>query len=185
MKNTVLKTVTAKDIKAMKEEVECLYRNRVEGNDIDFQGEPSKTGSLPRRWFLGAIVEFVASNGADELLELVLAKIGEGWTRSTTITTCTGNLLFRVYLTKPASQQEGDLKVLYAEAEEKLRAKVDQENELIVEREVQLQVANAARLKTEQLAREEQDAVEVIRKEVEQALGRARQEVITSLKGGK
>ncbi|WP_095148043.1 hypothetical protein [Pseudomonas sp. Irchel s3a18] len=188
MKQAVLKTITAEDIQAVREEAERLYMSRVEGNDFDFQGEPNEMGELPRRWFLGALVEFVAHPTPDDLLSLVFEKVAEGWTRSTASTTSSnggGVSVFRVYLKKPIAQQQLDLEILYAEAEAKLRAKVDQENELIVEREVQLQVANAARLKAEQLAKEEQDAAEVIRKEVEQALGRTRQTVRAALKGAK
>lgn len=188
MKQTVLKTVTAEDIQAVREEAEHLYMGRIEGNDFDFQGDPNEMGELPRRWFLGAIVEHVAHPTPDDLLNLVFEKVAEGWTRSTASTTSSnggGVSVFRVYLKKPAEKLQEDLETLYAEAEAKLRAKVEVENEAIIEREVQLQVAQAARLKAEQQAKEEQQAAEAIRKEVEKALGVTRQAVRASLKGGK
>lgn len=179
--NAVLKKVTAKDIQAVKEEVESLYTNRVEGYDVDFQGVSDASGNLPRRFFRGARVEFVASTGPDELLDIVLAKIGEGWTRSTTATTSIGAAYFNVYLMKPTAQQQEDLRVLYAEAEAKLRAKVEVVNEAIIERQVELHIANAARLKAEQLAKEAQEEAATIREEVEQALGVARKAVRAQL----
>ncbi|MNR62604.1 hypothetical protein D3C85_1846770 [compost metagenome] len=62
---------------------------------------------------------------------------------------------------------------------------MEQENEAVIEREVQLQVANAARLKAEQQAKEEREAAEAIRKDVEKALGITRASVRASLKGSK
>jgi len=184
MKQTVLKTVTAEDIQAVREEAEHLYISRVEGHDIDFQGVPDEMGELPRRWFRGALVEFVAHPSPDALLNLVFEKVAEGWTRSTTSTTGStesGVSVFRVYLKKPAEKLQEDLEVLYAEAEAKLRDRVAQENDAIIEREVALQIANAARLKAEQQAREEQEEADRVRKEVERALGGTRQAVRKSL----
>ena len=184
MKQTVLKTVTAEDIQAVREEAKHLYMSRVEGNDFDYLAEPNEMGMLPRRWFSGAIVEFVAHPTPDVLLNLVFEKVAEGWTRSAVSTTGGaehGVSVFRVYLKKPAEKLQEDLEGLYAEAEAKLRAKVEQENETIIEREVQLQVAQAARLKAEQQAKEEQQEAEAIRKEVEKALGVTRQAVRKSL----
>lgn len=177
MSNTVLKTVTKADIQAVKDDAQQKYLTRVEGHDVDFQGQPDASGNLPRRWFKGAIVEFVASTGPDELLDIVLKKIGEGWTRSTTATTSIGAAYFNVYLMKPTAQQQEDLKVLYAEAEAKLRAMVEVANEAVIERQVELYIANAARLKAEQLAKEALEEAAAIREEVEQALGAARRTV--------
>jgi hypothetical protein len=185
MKQQVLKTVTTQGIQAVKDEAKHIYMQRVEGHDVDFQGQPDESGNLPRRWMRGAIVEFVASHGVDELLDLVLTKLGEGWTRSSTPTYCVSSTLFNVWLVKPADQQEEDLKALYAEAEAKLKAQVEQENELIIEREVKLQLENAARKKAEQEAKEAEEAAATIRKEVEAALGVTRSAVRASLKGGK
>lgn len=181
MSNAVLKTVTKFDIQAVKAEAEALYMNRVQGFDHDFQGVPDSSGNLPRRMFLGAIVEFVASTGPDELLDIVLSKLSEGWTRSTTSTTSIGAALFNVYLMKPTAQQKEDLKVLHAEAETKLREKVAIANDLIIEREVQLHLANAARLKAEQLAAEARAEETKIREEVAEALRTARQTVMFDL----
>ncbi|MDD2098827.1 hypothetical protein [Pseudomonas putida] len=181
MSNTVLKIVTKGDIQAARDEAQQQYLNRVEGFDVDYQGRPDASGNLPRRWFKGAVVEFVASTGPDELLDIVLKKIGEGWTRSTTATTSIGAAYFNVYLMKPTAQQQEDLKGLYAEAEAKLRAKVEVENEAIIERQVELRIANAARLKAEQLAKEAQEEAAAIREEVERALGATRAAVRASL----
>ncbi|CAI8959153.1 hypothetical protein [Pseudomonas sp. IT-P218] len=185
MTQQVLKTVTAQHIQAAKDEAKHLYMQRVEGHGVDFQGQADESGNLPRRWMRGAIVEFVASHGVDELLDLVLAKMGEGWTRSSTPTYCVSSTFFNVWLMKPVDQQEEDLKALYAEAEAKLRARVAHENEEIVEREVQLQLANAARKKAEQEAKEAEETAATIRKEVEAALGVTRAAVRASLKGSK
>jgi hypothetical protein len=181
MKQQVLKTVTAQNIQAVKDEAKHLYMQRIDGFDVDFQGKPDASGNLPRRHFKGAIVEFVASTGPDELLNLVLEKLAEGWSRSTTSTTCVGSTFFSVWLMKPVEQQTQDLEALYAEAEAKLRAQVEQENEEIVEREVQLQLANAARKKAEQQAKDAEEAAAAIRKEVEAALGVTRKAVRAQL----
>ena len=185
MKQQVLKTVTVQDIQAAKDEAKRMYMLRIDGFDVDFQGHPDASGNLPRRHFKGAIVEFVASHGVDELLDLVLTKLVEGWTRSSTPTYCVSSTFFNVWLMKPAEQQAEDLKVLYAEAEAKLRARIEQENEAIIEHEVQLQMANAARKKAEQEAKELDEAAATVRKEVEAALGVTRTAVRASLKGGK
>jgi hypothetical protein len=184
MKQQVLKTVTAQDIQAAKDEAKRMYMLRVDGFDVDFQGQPDESGNLPRRWMRGAVVEFVASHGVDELLDLVLAKLGAGWTRSSTPTYCVSSTFFNVWLTKPAEQQTEDLKVLYAESEAKLRERIEQENEAIIEHEVQLHMANAARKKAEQEAKDAEEATATARKEVEAALGVTRKAVRTSL-GGK
>lgn len=181
MTNAVLKKVTAKDIQAVKDEVESKYLNRIEGHDYDYQGQQDSSGNWPRRYFHGAIVHFAAHPNPDSLLDIVLEKLGEGWTRSVIETTSVGAALFNVFLVKPVAQQQEDLKVLYAEAEAKLRAKVEQENEAIIEREVQLQIAHAAKLKAEQLARDEQEQADRIRMEVEEALGATRKAVRDSL----
>lgn len=117
-KNTLLRTVTKADIQTAKAEVDVVYATRIDGFDTDYLAEMDGFGNLPRTYVLGALVEFVAPHGADSLVELVLEKLAEGYTRSDTPTYCAGGngVVFNLYMLKPAARQAADLKVLYAKA---------------------------------------------------------------------
>jgi len=168
----MLKTVTKADIQAAKAEVDVVYATRIDGFDTDYLAEMDEFGNLPRTYVLGAQVEFVAEYGADSLIDLVLQKLAEGYTRSATPTYCAGNngVVYNLYMVKPQAQQDEDLKKLYAKAEAKLQASVEKYNESVIEHEVQLQIASAARKRTEELAAAAKAQEERIRKEVEEAL---------------
>ena len=130
MSNNVLTTVTKQMVAECKAEAELAYMNRVGGYSEIFGAEPNSHGSIPRKLFRGAQVEFTAT-GINALLDLVFEKVSQGYKRCNTDATSYG-VNHIVYLVKPDAEIQADLIVVLKEAEEELRARVDKANELIV-----------------------------------------------------
>jgi hypothetical protein len=86
-----------------------------------------------------------------------------------------------IYFYRPQAELDASLEKIYQKVIDDYNATIEAENNDIIEREVQLQVANAARLKAAQLAEEAEAEADRVRKEVEEALGITRKAVRDSL----
>ncbi|WP_454865573.1 hypothetical protein [Pseudomonas umsongensis] len=172
MSNNVLTTVTKQMIADCKSDAERDYRNRVEGHDVIFGGEPDQHGNLPRKLFRGARVEFTAL-GVQALLDLVFDKVSQGYKRCDTEASSYG-INHIVYLVKPDAEIQADLVVVLKEAEEELRARVERGNEVII--------ANTVAQRKVQVLKEREEAAKAADAALEAEL---EAEVRAALKGGK
>lgn len=166
---SVLKKVTTSEITQAKEEAKALYLNRLEGNDVDITAEADARGNFPRRWFRGAISDFTVT-GIDALLPLVAEKLAQGFKLSGVPTYVLGPV-HTVHMIKPDAAIALDLKDEYADAEAALKARVEAQNAVIVEKEVQAMIQRELSIKAKQVIQEEQDMATRIRAEVLAALG--------------
>ncbi|WP_085677814.1 MULTISPECIES: hypothetical protein [unclassified Pseudomonas] len=157
----LMKKVTRKDIEACKAEAERLYMGRLTGYVDDISVMPVN-GVYPRFYAAGAIEEFIATT-ADGLIDLVLEKASQGWSKSDVMTQAftPANLpmQFAVYLLKPEAVRAEELKEVHKQAEAKLHAAVVAENEAIIQRTFEQRVATERR-KREEAAKAAQEAEE-------------------------
>jgi hypothetical protein len=172
MNNTVLTTVSKQMIADCKTEAERDYMNRVEGHDVIFGAKPDQHGSLPRKLFRGARVEFTAL-GVQALLDLVFEKVSQGFKRCDTEATSFG-MQHMVYLMKPDDAIQADLIEVLKEAESELRARVEKANEVII--------ANTVAQRKVQVLKEREEAAKAADAALEAEL---EVEVRAALKGGK
>ena len=172
MSNTVLTTVTKQMIADCKADAERAYMNRVGKHDVIFGAEPDRHGNLPRKFYRGAQVEFTAT-GINAFLDLVFEKISQGYKRSNTLTTNSGNLYF-TYLVKPEAEIQADLVEELKEAEAELRARVERANEVII--------ADTVAKRKLQVLKEREEAAKAADAALEAEL---EAEIRAALKGGK
>ncbi len=166
---TVLMKVTKEATAAAKAQATKLYMDRVEGHDIDWAAGQDEHGNYSRKLFRGAISSFTVQY-IDPLLKLVTGKLSEGWKLSA-VGTEQAVYVYTVYLVKPDADIAADLILEHAEAVAALTAKVEKDNAEIVERQIALRIESEARAKAAQLAKDELEQANRIRREVEDALG--------------
>lgn len=152
----LMKKVTRPMIAEAKAEAERLYMDRLDGYSEDFAATPIN-GRLPRRHFRGAVEEFTALT-VDATLKLVIDRLQVGYTLSAIPTQVVGQAC-TVYLVKPEVVRAEELKQEYKEAEARLQAAVEAENEAIIQRTFEQRVATERR-KREEAARAAQEAEE-------------------------
>jgi hypothetical protein len=180
---TVLRKENKAELAALKDAAKAKFYNTQDGYDAFAFTDP-KTGRAIAGMVKGAYTYFTVVY-LTEILKTYLEKIELGYTiHELEVQPLTGHSV-DIYFYRPQAEIDADLEVIYEQVAQEYAASIEAENEEIIEREVQLQLANAARKKAEQQAKEEEEAAATVRKEVEAALGLTRAAVRASLKGGK
>jgi hypothetical protein len=167
---SVLKKVTAQDIKAVKEAAKAAYFGRLEGHDIDWEQGQDSQGQFQRKFYRGGIVSFIVAGSVDVMIDDLIAKIGQGYKR-VSVSTEVGLLASTYYMQKPDAEIEKDLVLEYEEAEAALRAAVQKENDVIVATQVALRRATVLRQREEEARKADRQLEADIEAEVRAALG--------------
>jgi hypothetical protein len=177
--STVLRKEDKAELAAIKETAKAKYYNTQDGYDAYAFTDP-KTGRPIAGMVRGAYTYFTVVY-LTEILKTYREKIALGFTlHELEAQPLTGHSV-NIYFYRPQAEIDADLEIIYEQVAKDYAAEIEAENELIIEREVQLQVANAARLKAAQLAEEEKAEADRVRKEVEAALGVTRKAVRAQL----
>lgn len=132
---TIQSAPTKTQIQEAKDVATFAYQNRVSGHDVDFSAEPNADGNLPRRFFHGAL-EAIQYPYVDALVHNLPVKLSEGYTLSKVATQTIGTMQV-VTLTKPEAIQAEELKLVHAEAETELKARMLKTANVQIEAEIQ------------------------------------------------
>lgn len=183
IRTSVLRKSNKAELAALKEAAKVRFYNTQHGYDECAFTDP-KTGRAIAGHVDGAYIPVLVVHPT-EILKVYKEKLAEGYTlHELEVMPFVGQSM-NIYFYRPQAEIDADLERLYQKVTEDYNAAIEAENNAIIEREVQLQVAHSAKLKAEQLAKEKQEEADRIREEVEQAFGRTRREVTETLKGGK
>jgi predicted small secreted protein len=167
---SVLKKITAQDIKAVKEAAKAAYLGRIEGTDIDWEKGQNNHGHFQRKFYRGGIVSFIVAGNVDVMIDDVIAKIDKGYKR-VSIPSEASPLACTYYMQKPDAEIEKDLVLEYEGAEAALRVAVQKENDEIVATQVALRKATVLRQREEEARKADQQLEADLEAEVRAALG--------------
>lgn len=176
---TVLRKFNKTELATLKEAAKTKFMNTQHGHDAYAFTDP-KTGRAIAGHVDGAYIPFLVVYPT-EILKVYHEKLSEGYTlHELEIMPFVGQSM-NIYFFRPQAELDASLEKIYQKVTDDYSATIEAENNDIIEREVQLQVANAARLKAAQLAEEAEAEADRVRKEVEEALGITRKAVRDSL----
>ncbi|ANJ57438.1 hypothetical protein PMA3_20655 [Pseudomonas silesiensis] len=176
---TVLRKASKAELEALKEAAREKFYSTQHGHDAFAFTDP-KTGRAIAGHVDGAYVPVLVVYPT-EILKVYKEKLAEGFTlHELEIVPFQGQSMY-IYFYRPQAELDANLEKIYQRVAQDYNAEIEAENNAIVEREVQLLLANAARLKEEQAAKDAEAEADRVRKEVEQALGVARKAVRAQL----
>lgn len=150
------------ELKALTDNIKGFYEGTLDG----------ESGGVDGKLKVGAIVCFVHKT-INEALREYKRLVDEGYTLLENLTNAPSQYChtYQLYMMKPAKEQAADLKPLFAKAEEEYRAGIAAYNNEVVERQVQLMVAQSEKRRGEKRAQEELEEEARIREEVRALLG--------------
>lgn len=177
--STVLRKFNKAELAVLKEIAKAKFYNSQHGYDAYAFTDP-RTGRAIAGHVEGAYIPVLVVQ-ATEILRVYHEKLAEGYQlHELQIIPFVGQSMY-IYFYRPQAELDASLEKIYQKVTDDYNATIEAENNEIIEREVQLHMANAARLKAETLAAEAQAEAERVRKDVEDALGATRHSVRASL----
>ncbi|MGF6558181.1 hypothetical protein ABIA48_004561 [Pseudomonas sp. S30_BP2TU TE3576] len=151
---SVLRKENKQELQALKEAATAAYKNRQHGYDAFAETDP-KTGRAIPKMMIGAYApELVLS--AAQIIPTYLAKIAEGCTLHEFGTMQHVGASQYIYFYKPEAQQRADIKTLHLEVEAKYKKEIEEHNNAVVARQVELEEAAIDRQVEKELAAERQ-----------------------------
>ena len=136
---TIQSVPTKTQIQEAKDAATHAYLNRESGITEDYNAEANARGDFPRKFFYGALESFTYPY-VDALVRDLAVKLSEGYTLSG-VTTQSVGVVQIIILTKPEAVQDEELKIVQAEAEAELKAKMLKAASVQIEVEIQAAVA--------------------------------------------
>lgn len=149
---SILRKYNKQELNALKEAAVASYNNRQHGYDAHAETDP-KTCRPIGKMVVGAYISELVPF-ATQLIPVYLAKIEEGYTPHELGTMPYLGTSYHIYLYKPQAEQEADIKVIHAAVEAEYKRELEESNRLIVERQVELELAAAQRRAAEVQASE-------------------------------
>ena len=140
---SILRKPSKQELNALKEAAEASYNNRQHGYDAYADTDP-KTGRAIGKVLVGAYISELVPF-ATQIIPVYLAKIEEGFTLHELGTMPFAGTSHHIYFYKPQAEQEADIKLIHAAVEAEYRREIDESNRLIVDRQVELELAAAQR----------------------------------------
>lgn len=178
-RTTVLRKFSKTELAALKEAAREKYMNTQHGYDA-FASTCPKTGRAIAGHVDGAYIPVLVVYPT-EILRVYKEKLAEGYSLHELEIVPFHGQSMNLYFYRPQSEMESDLQKIYQRVTDEYNADIEKENNEIIEREVQLHMANAARLREEQATKDAEAEAERVRKEVAEALSTARKAVISNL----
>ena len=176
---TVLRKFNKTELATLKEAAKMKFMGTQHGHDAFAFTDP-KTGRAIAGHVDGAYIPVLVVYPT-EILKVYKEKLAEGYTlHELEIIPFHGQSMY-IYFYRPQAELDLSIEKIYQRVTDDYNATIEAENNDIIEREVQLHMANAARSKAAQLAEEVEAEAERLRKEVETALGVARKAVRAQL----
>ncbi|PWE40269.1 hypothetical protein [Pseudomonas prosekii] len=167
---SILRKEVKQELQALKDAATAAYKNRQHGYD-EFADTDPKTGRAIGRMVVGAYVAEIAVTPS-EIIPKYLAKIAEGYTLHEFGTMQYVGASHYVYFYKPEVQQRTEIKALHLEVEAKYKKEVEEHNNAIVLRQVELEEANTNRQVEQELAAERQTKRDEIEERIRAALSK-------------
>ena len=140
---SILRKHNKQELNALTEAAVASYNNRQHGYDAHAETDPNTCrpiGKMVAGAYISELVPF-----ATQLIPVYLAKIEEGYTLHELGTLPFAGTSHHIYFYKPQAEQDADIKVIHAAVEAEYRREIDESNRLIVERQVELELAAAQR----------------------------------------
>lgn len=158
---SILRKETKTELQALKEAASATYKGRQHGYDAYAETDP-KTGRPIAKMVTGAYV-FERVPSAVQIIPTYLTKIAEGYTLHEFGTIqAFGAVYVDIYFYKPEAQQRADIKALHLEVEAKYKKGIEEHNNAVVARQVELEQENIDRQVETELAAERQAQRDVI-----------------------
>ena len=178
-RTTVLRKFNKAELAALKETARERFYNTQHGYDQYAFTDP-KTGRAIGGFVEGAYIPVLVVQ-ATEILRTYKAQLAQGYTLHELEIIPFHGQSMNIYFYRPQAELDLSLEKIYQRVTDEYNAVIETENNDIIERQVQLHLANTARLKAEELAAEAQAEEAKIREEVAEALRTARQTVMFDL----
>lgn len=140
---SILRKPSKQELNTLKEAAEASYNNRQHGYDAHAETDP-KTCRPIGKMVVGAYISELVPF-ATQIIPVYLAKIEEGYTLHELGTMPFAGTSHHIYFYKPQAEQEADIKLIHAAVEAEYRREIDESNRLIVDRQVELELAAAQR----------------------------------------
>lgn len=140
---SILRKHNKQEFNALKEAAVASYNNRQHGYDSHAETDP-KTCRPIGKMVVGAYISELVPF-ATQIIPVYLAKIEEGYTLHELGTMPFAGTSHHIYFYKPQAEQDADIKVILAAVEAEYRREIDESNRLIVDRQVELELAAAQR----------------------------------------
>lgn len=161
---SVLRKHNKQELNALKEAAVASYKNRPHGYDAYADTDP-KTGRPIGKVLVGAYISELVLAPA-QIIPVYLAKIEEGYTLHELGVIPFAGTSHNIYFYKPKAEQDADIKVIHAAVEAEYKREIDESNRLIVDRQVELELAAAQRRAAEVQASE----LKTLRAEMEERI---------------
>ena len=165
---SILRKPSKQELNALKEAAVASYKSRQHGYDAHAETDP-KTGRAIGKMLVGAYISELVLAPA-QIIPVYLAKIEEGYTPHELGTMPYAGASHHIYLYKPQAEQDADIKVIHAAVEAEYRREIDESNRLIVDRQVELELAatqrRAAEVQASELKAQRAEMEERIRAEL-------------------
>lgn len=158
---SILRKETKQELQALKDAATASYKGRQHGYDAYADTDP-KTGRPIAKMVTGAYAPELVLTPA-QIIPTYLAKIAEGYTLHELGTMQHVGTSHYIYFYKPEAQQRADIKALLLEVEAKYKRDIEEHNNALVLRQVELEQASIDRQVEKELAAERQaqrDAIE-------------------------
>lgn len=157
----VLRKETKQELQALKEAATFAYKSRQHGYDAFADTDP-KTGHPIAKTVIGAYAPELVLSPA-QIIPTYLEKIAEGYTLHEFGTIQHVGASQHIYFYKPEAQQRADIKAIHTEVETKYKSEIEEHNNSVIARQVELEQANIDRQVENELAAErlaQRDAIE-------------------------
>lgn len=167
---SILRKEIKQELQALKDAATSAYRARQHGYDEFAETDP-KTGRAIGRMVIGAYVAELAVTPS-EIIPKYLEKVAEGYTLHEFGTMQHVGTSHYIYFYKPEAQQRADIKALHLEVEVKYKKEIEEHNNAVVARQVELEEANINRQVEQELAAERQAKRDEIEERIRAALSK-------------
>lgn len=149
---SILRKHNKQELNALKEAAVASYKNRQHGYDAYADTDP-KTGRPIGKMLVGSYISELVLAPA-QIIPVYLAKIEEGYTLHELGVMPYAGASHYIYFYKPQAEQDADIKEIHAAVEEEYKREIEESNRLVVERQVELELAAAQRRAAEVQASE-------------------------------
>lgn len=178
---SVLRKHDAKELQQLKDSAKEAYLNTEHGYSAYASTDPA-TGRAIGGFVIGAYqAELVVY--ATDILKTYLQKINEGYTLHPFEVQPYAGQSMSIYFYKPQPQQDVDLEGIFSKIEADYAKSIEDYNEALIEREVQMLLAGEERKRSQDRLKQASEDAARIRGEVEAALHSTRKTAKTRLEG--
>lgn len=165
---SVLRNFDKKELASRQQAAEGAFRSRIHG--VSSISDVSRFN--PNALLVKGAIEAVLCTSVHAILPTFLEKQAQGYTLHNGLDlAAVGPIAYEFYVTRPETDVQKDLAVVFKQVEEEYRAEIDDYNSAILEKEIESQIQREIRLEQKQQADAEQARRDRITAEVKASLG--------------